>query len=598
MGTQLTANAGPDRTVNAGDRVDLDPGVTLVGASGFILGNGALEVTGASAVSTDIVKIQWSKVEGVGVALSTNDTTSGKAFFIAPEVVDEANIKIVYQLKITNAAGKTAEDSLTVTVNRVNKKPSVVVGEDLKVNEGEIVIFDHVLSKDDDGQIISYSWRQLTGDDVHLSDTDKNHATFIAPAVVVETKFEFELTVIDNENGIGVGKVNVTVVPKNTPQASLAFPPKVGFYDGDLISAYGTVKAYDSSVDTVLVGFGESRVAAIVNSDGSWRAESLVVPDAQESTLSVEVVDKKGRVGVETARLIKGNRGSLGTGRGWSMTIGMGVDPEAEKIYLLGYVVSNVRTTKLFAIDLRTGDRTVIASFEDMNLGVEYFDIRSMTYNSHLKKAFVTSKAAGESNYRLVISIDVLSGEKEIVSNEAPFSIPYSIQSTNDGVLYVSDMAENKIVKVDAQGNKSIVKDILESSKGVWRSPAVLALDPTDITKELYIATDPFENTPIVKLNLDNVDLTPVFLNRLNLKPVALAYDAQSKSLFSVNTSGVLVKYELDSGKMPVVLSELPENGVHLSYDSIRSVLYVVADRGLYVIDPVSGNSVGMGVSP
>jgi hypothetical protein len=85
------ANAGPDQSVNNGDNVTLD-------------GSASTDPQGTT------LTFAWTQTGGTAVTLTGANTA--KANFIAPN----ANDNLTFQLKVTDAEGETATDSVTVTV--------------------------------------------------------------------------------------------------------------------------------------------------------------------------------------------------------------------------------------------------------------------------------------------------------------------------------------------------------------------------------------------------------------------------------------------------------------------------------------------------
>lgn len=95
-----TADAGDDQTVTEADPVTLD-------ASGSVDPNG----------DDDITVYLWEQTEGTGVTLSDPAVTNPT--FTAPYVeVTEDPMTLVFSLTVTDAAGLTSEDTITITVRR------------------------------------------------------------------------------------------------------------------------------------------------------------------------------------------------------------------------------------------------------------------------------------------------------------------------------------------------------------------------------------------------------------------------------------------------------------------------------------------------
>jgi hypothetical protein len=78
--------------------------------------------------------------------------------------------------------------------------PVANAGPDQEVEENSTVTLDGTASYDTDGEIVSYSWTQVAGDNVTLFEADTDTPTFTTPAVGSEgATLTFELTVTDND---------------------------------------------------------------------------------------------------------------------------------------------------------------------------------------------------------------------------------------------------------------------------------------------------------------------------------------------------------------------------------------------------------------
>ena len=81
------------------------------------------------------------------------------------------------------AMSKTATVTLTVTAKPANQSPIANAGADQTVAEQTTVTLDGSGSKDPDGTIKAYAWKQTAGTKVSLSSTSVSKPTFTAPDV-------------------------------------------------------------------------------------------------------------------------------------------------------------------------------------------------------------------------------------------------------------------------------------------------------------------------------------------------------------------------------------------------------------------------------
>jgi N-acetylneuraminic acid mutarotase len=189
------ANAGPDQTVQAGAQVQLD---------GF-----------NSTPASDITSYQWVQTSGPAVILS--DPTIVRPTFSAPQV-GIGGASLVFQLTVTNSSGQSSQATCTVTVTWLNQPPSANAGTGQAVKARDAVTLDGSKSTDPDDGIASYSWTQMGGPTVQLSDPGTVNPFFTAPVVSTGgASLTFKLTVTDNHGLIATDSCIVNVTWVNQP---------------------------------------------------------------------------------------------------------------------------------------------------------------------------------------------------------------------------------------------------------------------------------------------------------------------------------------------------------------------------------------------
>ena len=173
-----TVNAGPDQEV---------------------LGGALVTLAGSSVLSSGRAGNTATYVWAVPAGITLSDATDPAATFMAPDLAADVDEKVwTLTLKVTDASGQAATDSVAITVVR-NRKPVAVAGPDLEVFAGVVVTLDGNGSRElDTGQTLSYLWTQVAGETVTLSAADRAVASFTAPAL--DGDLEFELKVTDSHS--------------------------------------------------------------------------------------------------------------------------------------------------------------------------------------------------------------------------------------------------------------------------------------------------------------------------------------------------------------------------------------------------------------
>ena len=192
------ANAGTDQTVSPRDIVNLNAG-------------------NSKDRDKDQIKYSWTQVEGPNVRLDGANTSI--ATFTAPSNLS-TDTTLAFRLIVKDDKNATGADDVKVIDKYIpppNQPPIASAGTDQTVNAGDKVTLDGSGSKDPDGSITSYSWRQTIGPIVKLSSTDMRYKTFSAPHVLSTTTLVFTLTVIDDKGASGASdSVVITVKPQET----------------------------------------------------------------------------------------------------------------------------------------------------------------------------------------------------------------------------------------------------------------------------------------------------------------------------------------------------------------------------------------------
>ena len=187
-GIPPNAQAGSDQEVAEGAVVTLDASQTTAG------GGGASRFT-------------WIQVSGPVVTL--DDEHAVKPTFTAPNVLDDA----VIEFKLVVSDGDSvAHDMVQITVRGDDDAPLAYAGADQNAAAGQIVQLDAGLSEDPEGHAVTYTWVQVGGPPVTLSDPHAAQPTFTAPSGVDAAAVEFMVQVSDGTS-VSSDRVTVTTAP-------------------------------------------------------------------------------------------------------------------------------------------------------------------------------------------------------------------------------------------------------------------------------------------------------------------------------------------------------------------------------------------------
>lgn len=181
-----TAAAGPNFAVQTGQEASI---------------NGE-----ASDSDGEIVKWAWTRVSGLAVSLQNADSPTVR--FVAPGDAGQFRLR----LTVTDDDGATAYDDVVVTVESneppPNQAPTADAGRDKTANTGDNVSIRGEGS-DSDGEIVSWSWTQISGTTVQLSGSGFREVQFTAPDD--PTEIRLRLTVTDDDGASDTDDVIITV---------------------------------------------------------------------------------------------------------------------------------------------------------------------------------------------------------------------------------------------------------------------------------------------------------------------------------------------------------------------------------------------------
>ena len=194
------ANAGPDQVVASGATVTLDG-------------------SGSTHDQRRNISYSWEQTDESSSLVSLINADTAIPGFTADTLAPGANDVVhVFTLTVTDEAGETDTDIVTITVVAPFAAPVANAGDDRSVPSGAEVTLDGSDSTVDSSRTIeSWSWTRTGGtgvDTMALTGANTASPTFIADTLTPGTKnvtHIFTLSVMDSAGGIDTDTVTITV---------------------------------------------------------------------------------------------------------------------------------------------------------------------------------------------------------------------------------------------------------------------------------------------------------------------------------------------------------------------------------------------------
>jgi REJ domain/PKD domain len=254
------ANAGPAQTVGESALVTVD-------------GSATYDPDG------DPLTFQWTQSGGPTVTLS--DATAINPTFTAPPVPSGSET-LTFSLKVSDGS-LSSTAPVSITVEHVNHPPVANAGPNQTVNDTKLVTLDGLASSDPDSDPLTYTWSQVSGPPVTLSNPGAAKPTLTAPLVsATGATLVFRLTVTDSGLLSSSATTTVTVVHQNpvcaAAQASpgVLWPPThklilveiLGVTDPDNRSTTIAVTAVTQDEPVKGLGDGDTSPDAVIQGQG------------------------------------------------------------------------------------------------------------------------------------------------------------------------------------------------------------------------------------------------------------------------------------------------------------------------------------------
>jgi uncharacterized protein (TIGR03790 family) len=137
-----------------------------------------------------LLTYSWQQTSGPPVTLSASQVPNPT--FAAPKVSTVLTFKLTVSDGLSSSTAET-----TVEVIAINHAPTANAGSNQTVLSGATFTLNGNGSRDEDGQVLTYSWVQVSGPAVELANANSAQATFVAPQS--PATLSFKLTVSDGK---------------------------------------------------------------------------------------------------------------------------------------------------------------------------------------------------------------------------------------------------------------------------------------------------------------------------------------------------------------------------------------------------------------
>jgi len=270
------------------------PPIAVVGLDQNVAEASLVTLDGSASFDPDAEPLTyvWQQLSGPTVTLS--DPTQAKPTFLAP-LVGSTGVTLSFQLTVSDGQA-TGSIATNVNVTNINHPPVANAGLDqTRIGSAQLHL-DGTASSDPDSDPLTFTWSQLSGPTMVLSDIHSATPSFTAPQVSSLTTLTFHLLVDDGLGGTAGDDVTITLVPVDAPPVCTQahahpqslWPPD---YKLERVAIRGVTDPDDKRVTLTVTGVTQDEPVSCAPNVGTCRQTA---PDA--------VIHKNGHVSLRAER--------------------------------------------------------------------------------------------------------------------------------------------------------------------------------------------------------------------------------------------------------------------------------------------------------
>ncbi|WP_144394767.1 PKD domain-containing protein [Pleionea sediminis] len=276
----------------------------------------SLDASGSTDAEGHALSFSWTQISGDTITLE--NANSAVANFTAPTVSDTS--EAVFEVTVSDGFGGSSTAQVTVTINDINQVPVAEVTESsLSVEEGENVTLDASPSSDPDGDDLTFSWTQISGDTITLENATTAQASFTAPSVDEATDFIFEVTVSDPSGASNTQQVTVTVDKQNQLPVAQVANASIEVDERGTVTLNASSSS-DPDGDQLTFSWAQTSGTNVTLQNANSALATFTAPSVTaDSTLGFEVTVSDSKGGSSTAQVtvtVKNKRSGGGSGGG------------------------------------------------------------------------------------------------------------------------------------------------------------------------------------------------------------------------------------------------------------------------------------------